>query len=103
MVLWLQHNRNLRLKCWLFYTDVVGTIAHRVEGIDVVVMRNGPQVGADDARFLIQHVTAAEIKEALNGIGDLKAPGLDGYNAGFFKSTWGIVGSDVITAVHEFF
>lgn len=40
---------------------------------------------------------------ALQGIGDLKSPDLDGYNANFFKSCWGIVKNDVIDAVKEFF
>lgn len=40
---------------------------------------------------------------ALQGIGDLKSPDLDGYNAKNFKSCWGIVKNDVIDAVKEFF
>jgi hypothetical protein len=32
-----------------------------------------------------------------------KAPGLDGFNAGFFKRMWHIVGEEVINAVRSFF
>jgi hypothetical protein len=39
----------------------------------------------------------------MKSIGDLKAPGLDGYGAKFFKTTWNIIKKDVIAAVMEFF
>ena len=32
-----------------------------------------------------------------------KAPGPDGFNAGFFRRMWHIVGEDVINAVRSFF
>ena len=32
-----------------------------------------------------------------------KAPGPDGFNVGFFKGMWHIVGEDVIKAVSSFF
>jgi hypothetical protein len=32
-----------------------------------------------------------------------KAPGPDGFNAGFFKRIWHIVGEDVINTVNSFF
>lgn len=86
-----------------FYKDLVGTAATRIEGIDITVMRNGPQVCCEHAESLIRPVTRLEIQDALNGIGDLKAPGLDGYNAKFFKATWGIIEHDVVKAVQEFF
>ncbi|KAL2934657.1 hypothetical protein RDABS01_017776 [Bienertia sinuspersici] len=44
-----------------------------------------------------------EIKEAMFSISSNKAPGLDGYNSHFFKSTWSIIGEDVCQAVRDFF
>lgn len=41
--------------------------------------------------------TEEETRLALRGIGSYKAPGLDGYQAVFFKSSWSVVG----TAVHS--
>lgn len=43
-----------------------------------------------------------EIDIALLGIGDDKAPGIDGLNAVFFKRSWGIIKHEVYDAVKEF-
>lgn len=32
-----------------------------------------------------------------------KAPGIDGYNSGFYKATWGVVGEDIVQAIQNFF
>ncbi|GJV68037.1 putative RNA-directed DNA polymerase, eukaryota, reverse transcriptase zinc-binding domain protein [Tanacetum coccineum] len=52
---------------------------------------------------MIAPVTNAEIKRAMFGIGDDKAPGPDGFTSAFFKKGWDVVGHDVCMAVHEFF
>lgn len=44
-----------------------------------------------------------EIWKTLKDIGDLKARGIDGYGAKFFKSTWSIVKSDLIVVCNGFF
>ncbi|GKD05219.1 protein LAZ1 [Tanacetum coccineum] len=48
-------------------------------------------------------VTNEEIKKAMFGIGDDKAPGPDGYTSTFFKKVWDVVGQEVCNAVHDFF
>jgi len=50
-----------------------------------------------------QDVTREEIKHAMFSLKNNKAHGLDGFNAGFFKRMWHIVGEDVINAVRSFF
>jgi H2-forming N5,N10-methylenetetrahydromethanopterin dehydrogenase-like enzyme len=52
---------------------------------------------------LAQDVTREEIKHAMFSLKNNKAPGPDGFNAGFFKRMWHIVGEDVINAVSSFF
>jgi hypothetical protein len=52
---------------------------------------------------LAQDVTKEEIKHAMFSLKNNKAPGPDGFNAGFFKRIWHIVGEDVINAVSSFF
>ena len=44
-----------------------------------------------------------EIKEVIFSIPSEKSPRPDGYNSGFFKASWEIMGPLVIDAVKEFF
>lgn len=49
--------------------------------------------------WLTRDFTAEEVKLALDGIGDLKAPGPDGLPASFFKQNWDLVGPKVTEEV----
>jgi hypothetical protein len=81
----------------------MGTADTHLMGIDIVAMRAGPQVTNEQRDLLLAPIQEGEILLALKSIGDLKAPGLDGYSAYFFKATWSIIKKDVIAAVMEFF
>jgi hypothetical protein len=48
---------------------------------------------------LCKRFTSEEVVEALNGIGDLKAPGLDGMHSVFYKKFWEVVGEKVTEEV----
>jgi hypothetical protein len=50
---------------------------------------------------LMKEFSCEEIKEALNSIGDLKAPGPDGMPSVFYKNFWDIVGEKVQKEVVE--
>jgi hypothetical protein len=52
--------------------------------------------------FLLKEYTVEEIKQALDDIGDLKAPGADGMPAILYKHFWHIVGHDVVSEVMSF-
>nr|GEU45642.1 RNA-directed DNA polymerase, eukaryota, reverse transcriptase zinc-binding domain protein [Tanacetum cinerariifolium] len=56
-----------------------------------------------EAEAMVSDVSNLEIKFAMFGIGDCKAPDLDDYTACFFKKTWLIVGNDVCLAIKELF
>jgi hypothetical protein len=45
--------------------------------------------------FLIADFTEEDVTAALNGIGDIRAPGPDGMPAIFFKKYWELIGSRV--------
>jgi hypothetical protein len=44
---------------------------------------------------LLKTFTGEEVEAALNGIGDLKAPGPDGVPSIFYKHFWGLMGEQV--------
>lgn len=85
-----------------FFQGLFGT-AYPVEVAPRDWFADGPCVAAEDSTRLVEMVSFKEIKEALWSIGDLKAPGPDGYNSKFFKSTWSTTGPEVCAAVREIF
>jgi hypothetical protein len=57
-----------------------------------------PRVTQQMNESLCAEFTVQEVKQALDSIGDLKAPGADGMPALFYKKYWHLVGDKV---VHE--
>lgn len=86
-----------------FYGNLMGSDEGKLNQIDIVAMRMGKQLTLEQRESLVKNIFEEEIYKALDGIGDLKAPGLDGFGAKFFKANWKNVKDDVIVAVREFF
>jgi hypothetical protein len=59
----------------------------------------GPRVTQDMNELLCKEFRAEEVKEALESIGDLKAPGVDGMPSVFYKRSWEFVGEQVTSEV----
>jgi hypothetical protein len=59
------------------------------------------KLSSTQQHILAQDVTRKEIKHAMFSLKNNKALGPDGFNAGFFKRMWHIVGEDVINAVRS--
>ncbi|KAK9704781.1 hypothetical protein RND81_07G010500 [Saponaria officinalis] len=82
-----------------YYTNLLGVEQH----VEDFGQLNIEGARLDDNKhallLLLLPITDSEIKDALFGIDDDKAPGIDGFSAGFFKSTWSITGHDIIAAV----
>jgi hypothetical protein len=99
----LTNHEDIEQEVLQLYGNLMGRADDNLRGIDIVAMRTGPQISSDQRELLITPITEGEIYTALKSIGDLKAPGLDGYGAHFFKSTWSIIKTDFLAAVWEFF
>ena len=57
----------------------------------------------EQREFLVGKVIEEEIAKSLQGIGNFKGPGIDGFGAKFFKASCHIIKGDVIAAIMEYF
>lgn len=58
-----------------------------------------PRITTEMNEFLLKEFSEAEVKSALDAIGDLKAPGPDGMPSIFSKKLWDVVGGKLVTEV----
>ena len=86
-----------------FYKNLLGSRAPMLQGVDLNIVRGGNSLSIQAKESLIWEITNAEIEDALAGIGNDKAPGLDGFNAYFFKKSWETIKQDMYTGIYEFF
>jgi hypothetical protein len=77
----------------IFYGENVVRLRHLIPHV----------VSAEKAVMLEKAVSTEEIKTTFFGMKVNKSPGLDGYTAEFFKSSWDVVGADVVAAIQSFF
>ena len=68
-----------------YYAGIMGTNDNNVQHINIPAMRNGPKLSMEQIHSIVIHVSEEEIITTLNGIGDLKSLGIDGFGANIFK------------------
>ncbi|KAJ9535522.1 hypothetical protein OSB04_un001343 [Centaurea solstitialis] len=61
------------------------------------------KLSKEQADFMVRPIDDKEIREAIFGIDDLKAPGPDGFSSRFYKKSWPVIGSEICEAVKQFF
>jgi len=87
-----------------FYKKLLGTsqMGFSDEFATRITHLISPIVPAESAALLEKPVTAEEIKKTMFSMPLNKAPGPDGFTTEFFKSSWSVVGEDVVAAIQSF-
>lgn len=62
----------------------------------------GRKLSEEDSSQLECPPNSVDIWRALKNIGRDKAPGVDGFNAGFYQGCWEVVGDSVVELIHKF-
>ncbi|KAL0455256.1 UNVERIFIED_CONTAM: LINE-1 reverse transcriptase [Sesamum latifolium] len=57
----------------------------------------------EEGEAMVRPVERDEVKNAIFDIAEDKAPGPDGYSAGFYKAAWSVIGEELTTAIQDFF
>lgn len=87
----------------VFFTDLLGSKAEELVGVDVQVIRAGRTLTSQDYDDLIRPISVVEIDQALHSIHSLKARCIDGFNSFFFKKVCHIVKMDIYHVCNMFF
>lgn len=61
-----------------------------------------PDINDQVHSFMCRELTKDEVRAALFEMAPYKAPGLDGFRAGFYQSAWDTVGNDITEMVKQF-
>lgn len=87
-----------------FYSNLLGK-PHDTQylGSDRVNQLINRRLTNTQSLAMVQDVTDLEIRETMWELNPHKAPGPDGYNAGFFQKAWPIVGHETTSAIENFF
>ncbi|XP_056685740.1 uncharacterized protein [Spinacia oleracea] len=86
-----------------FYGNLFCSHTENRTSVGPVLMDHGPRLTDDHRSKLACDFSLADLKRVLDDIPSNKAPGLDGFNSHFFKTTWEIVKGDMFAVVSEFF
>jgi hypothetical protein len=80
-------------------SNIVGTELPCAQGFDWAELGlPAPDLSALDAPFTLE-----ELKTAVFDTPSDKAPGPDGFSAGFFKTSWAVVKDDLLRALNKFY
>ncbi|KAF3636490.1 hypothetical protein FXO38_24145 [Capsicum annuum] len=78
-----------------FYKQLLGVSVNSLPVVNPVVIRDGLTLNRAQQLYLVKFVLRQEVRDALQGISNVKAPGYDRFNALLFKQSWHIIGEEI--------
>ncbi|KAJ8421818.1 hypothetical protein Cgig2_023811 [Carnegiea gigantea] len=84
-----------------FYSNLLGKQLILRSNLNVEAIRKGPVLTTEQQLKLCSQFTDQEFKNAMFLIPNVKSPGPDGYDSGFYKSSWSIIRPLVCAALKE--
>lgn len=82
----LKEPKAIKLEIVQFYKGLMDAAAECLPAVNGMIMQHGPVLSHVQQLELNKDITDSEILEGLNQIGSDKSPGVDGYNATFYKA-----------------
>src|SRR4051794_38906981 len=94
---WIEDNAQIKALVNNFYKELfaTGTTWNRWRQTSITY----PGIEDEDLRQLDANISNDEIRRAMFEMQPWKAPGPDGFPAGFYQKSWGIVGAAVCECV----
>lgn len=86
-----------------YYMDLLCTDINDQRKKNMNVVHKGHTLTEAQQGLLSLNFSEEEIKKAMWSFPDDKALGIDGFNSGFYKAAWPVVGKDVTDTIRNFF
>ena len=86
-----------------YYTDLLCNDIEDRRLINMNIVHKGPILTAAEQNLFSLSFSKDEIKKTLWSIPEDKALSIDGFNSGFYKASWPVVGMDIVRAIQDFF
>ncbi|XP_059306490.1 uncharacterized protein LOC132057927 [Lycium ferocissimum] len=99
----LTDDKDIKQEIVAFYKSLMGSSNPSVLAVNRIVMRKGPVLTQQQRLAICMEVTDEEIYKGMCSAGDDKAPGVDGYNAVFYKKPWPLLMNNITRAIKEYF
>lgn len=96
----LEDSEDIKEEIRLFCKGLMGSSANLLPAVNRQLMKRGPRLTHAQQLLLCKEVTSQEIEEGLQAIGSDKVPGVDGYNAAFFKKP-GLLSSKMLWLLYR--
>ncbi|XP_062085381.1 uncharacterized protein LOC133791470 [Humulus lupulus] len=85
------------------FRGYMGSKSNATARLNMNCIEQGPKLTLELQLGLLRPVTSKEIRRVMFSIPDTKSSGPDGFDSGFFKKMWPVIGGEISDAIISFF